>query len=171
MGQPVAPEFTLEAAVQLMRLIQSVQFGQRPELVHRRNTILNTAGLEPTRYLRRFIPPAVYQANPDELAPLTSYLYFLDSERAFFMAMELLGYRENQAIDAVMLVADVLSGGGNTTLLLHIDPAGIVTSEPASIRRTQMEPGLPYASGLTVDGYLWTFELNDRGGIMRYYRY
>lgn len=169
-GQAAAPEFTLAAALELMRLIQSVQFSNRPELVHRRNTILNTARFERTRYLRRFLPPATYQANPDALVPLTSYLYFLDSERAFFMAMELLGYRENEALDAVMLVADVLSGGGNTTPLFHIDPAGIVSSAPARIQRTLMEPGLPYASALAVDGYLWVFEFNARGGIMRYYR-
>ena len=49
--------------------------------------ILGTAGTQPTRYLRQFFAPAAYQSTPNELVPMTSYLWFLDSSRAWAMAL------------------------------------------------------------------------------------
>lgn len=168
-GYRTAPEFTLGAAVQLVRAIQHVQFGLRPGLGEWRDAIAVRAGARQSRYLRRGVPPAAYLADPDELLPLTAYLWFLDSERAFFQAMELMKVKESEALDAVLLLADLLSGGGGETLLFQTDPAGIVHSLTTLVQRTPAAPGLAIVTGFALRGEFWTFELNDNGGVMRYF--
>lgn len=169
-GQPVAPEFTLAAAVQLLRAVQRVQFTLRPDLAVRRDAILSRADLRRERYVRRSVPPDVYLSDPDELLPQTGYLWMIDSSLAFYQAMELLKLRENEALDAVLLLADMLSGGGGSTLLFATDPLGHVVSEETTLRRTAVTPDLAFTTGIGVAGRLWTFDLNERGGVMRYYR-
>jgi len=165
--QPVAPQFTLEAAAQLVRAAQYVQFSLRPELVQRRDLILRNAGLEPTRYLRRSVPPAAYLAEPDELLPQTAYLWFIDSATAFQQAGGLLRFNENEAMDAVLLLADMLSGGTDQTFEFRTEFNGRVTSRTVPIERTEVEPGLPFASGLVVGGQAWRFGFARDGGVTR----
>lgn len=169
-GQPIAPEFTLAAAVQLLRAAQRVQFSLRPDLAVRRDAILGRADLRRERYVRRSIPPDVYLSDPDELLPQTGYLWMIDSSLAFYQAMELLKLRENEALDAVLLLADMLSGGGGSTLLFSTDPLGHVVSEETALRRVAATPDLAFTTGIGVAGRLWTFDLNEQGGVMRYYR-
>ncbi len=168
-GYRSAPEFTLEAATQLMRVVQEVQFTRRPGLVEWRNAILARAGNREERYIRRDVPPAVFQGNPGELLPLTAYLWFVDSERAFFQAMQLLKLKEKEALDTVLLLADVLSGGTMQTLAFQTSETGIVRAAPTPVRRTAWGPGLAIVTGMAMSGELWNFELNDAGGVVRYY--
>ena len=169
-AQPIAPEFTLGAATQLLRAIQRVQFSARPDLAMRRDQLLERTGTRRERYLRRSVMPIVYLENPDELLPLTGYLWMIDSEAAFYQAMELLKLRENEALDAILLLADVLSGGGNSTLLFRTDPLGHVTSQETALRRTVIGPDMAFVTAVGVAGQLWAFDLNEMGGVMRYYR-
>lgn len=169
-GQTVAPVFTLSAAVQLLRAAQRVQFSQRPDLAVRRDALLDRAGVRRERYLRRNVPPGIYLTDPDELLPQTGYLWMIDSSLAFYQAMELLKLRENEALDAVLLLADMLSGGGGSTLLFSTDPLGHVVSNETALRRVAVTPDLAFVTGIGVAGRLWTFDLNERGGVMRYYR-
>jgi len=169
-GQTAAPEFTLAAATQLLRIIQRVQFTARPDLALRRDALLARAGPRRERYLRRTIAPELYLSNPDELLPLTGYLWILDSARAFHMAMELLDIRLGEAADALLLLADMLSGGGGSTLLFRTDALGRVSSQETPLRRVLATPDLAYVTGLGVDGTLWAFQLNVRGGAVRCFR-
>ncbi len=166
-GQTVAPEFTLAAATELLRIIQRLQFAARPDLVLRRNALLDRAGTHAERYLRRAIAPQVYLENPDELLPLTGYLWMLDSPRAFFMAMQLLELREGEAADALLLMADMLSGGGASTLTFRTDALGRVSSQETPLRRVLAAPDLAYVTGIGVEGTLWSFVLNAHGGAVR----
>lgn len=163
--QYAVPEFTLSAGMQLMRATQFVQFQQRPELGHRRNTILASASGYATRYVRQLIAPSVYQSNPSELLPLSSYVWFMDSARAWAMALDLYRLEENEAADALLLVADTLSGGSDTTLEFKIAPTGRVESQPVPLRRTILSPGIAYASGIGIDGTLWSFSFDGNGGV------
>lgn len=169
-GQTVAPEFTLAAATELLRIIQRVQFARRPDLVMRRDALLERAGVRAERYLRRTIPPQAYIDNPDELLPLTGYLWMLDSARAFFMAMDLLDLRQGEAADALLLLADMLSGGGASTLMFRTDALGRISSQETPLRRLPVGPDLAYITGIGVEGALWSFELDVRGGALRCYR-
>jgi hypothetical protein len=168
-GYRDAPEFTLGAAVQLVRAIQHVQFGLRPELRDWRDAIAVRAGARPSRYLRRTVPPEVYLADPDALLPVTAYLWFLDSGRAFFQAMELMKVKESEALDALLLLADLLSAGGGETLLFETSPDGAVRSTATPVQRTPFAPGVAIVSGFALGGEFWRFEMNDNGGVMRYF--
>ncbi len=165
--QPVAPVFTVEAAVQLVRAAQYVQFSLRPELQQRRDLILRNAGGEPTRYLRRALPPGAYLSNPDELLPQTAYLWCIDSTAAFQQAGGLLRFNENEPMDALLLLADVLSGGGDATLAFRTGLDGIVGSAAAAIQRAEAFPGVAFATGITVGGQYWSFGIDQTGGVTR----
>jgi hypothetical protein len=165
--QPVAPLFTLEAAMQVFRAVQYVQFSQRPELVERRNLILSNAGGEVTRYLRRGIPPAAYLGEPDELLPQTAYLWFIDSTAAFEQAGGLLRFKENEAMDALLLLADVISGGGDSSLEFRTDMDGKLNAREVPLQRTEVQPGLRFATGIGINGEIWSFGVDATGGVSR----
>jgi hypothetical protein len=159
------PDFALQAAVQVTRAVQALQFGRRPELAQRRAAILATAGPHATRYLRQDVSPLYFQQRPEEFLPLTAALWFADSTRAFDMAIDFMRLRENESLDALLLLADLFSGGGDTTLVFQISPEGRVQSGAAPLRRTLVAPGIAFVSGIGIGGTLWTFEFNAAGGV------
>ncbi|MDQ1256010.1 MAG: hypothetical protein QG656_605 [Candidatus Hydrogenedentes bacterium] len=167
-NQVAAPEFALTAAVNVFRAIQDVQFLRRPGLIVRRDQILARAQTAPSRYLRRFVPPALYMENPNELLPSVAYLWFIDSACAFRQAMELFEFRQREPMDALLLMADVLSGGGNSTLAAGTNPIGIVSSAETPVARTILD--IDYLTGIGMLGSTWQFELTDSGSVYRYLR-
>ena len=170
LGVVSAPEFTLAAATQLLRAVQFTQGRQRPELFQRRNFILNNAAAFQERYLRRNIEPGIYLANPDELIPLTGYLWFLDSERAFYMALDLLQLGQHPPMDTLLLLADMLSGGHSETQIFQTGPDGTVNAKAVPLRRRPMGPGLYLVSGLNLAGVRWGFDFNEAGILYRFYQ-
>ncbi|MDZ4861470.1 MAG: hypothetical protein SGI88_21055 [Candidatus Hydrogenedentes bacterium] len=134
---PVAPIFTVTVAQEIVRAVQAVQFVNRPELAFRRDVILANAGQNATRYLRhyRMVSPSVYWSNPDELLPALAYVYFIDSRAAFQMAIMLFALKEEEPIDQFLLLADLLSGGSNTSSLYATTPDGAVTRATSAIGR------------------------------------
>lgn len=164
-AQPVAPAFTIEAALQLVRAAQWAQFGLRPELRDRRDLILRNAGAEPTRYLRRGPSPGAYQGEPDELLPQTAYLWFIDSAAAFQQAGGLLRFKEGEAMDAVLLLADLLSGGEETAPVFRTGLDGIVSRSGAALQRSEIAPGLVIAHGISMGGEYWSFGIDADGGV------
>jgi hypothetical protein len=167
-NQVAAPEFTLTAAVNVFRAIQDVQFRRRPALIVRRDQILARAQATPSRYLRRFVPPALYMDNPNELLPSVAYLWFIDSACAFRQAMELFEFRQHEPMDALLLMADVLSGGGNSTVVVETNPMGIVSSDETPAGRTILDTD--YLTGIGMLGSTWLFELTESGSAHRYLR-
>jgi hypothetical protein len=183
--RPVAAEFTVQAAQELVRVIQSVQFLQRPELVVRRNAILASAGLRQEAYLRRYIPPSLFLAQPDTLLPANAYLYFIDSLAAFQTAYDLWSAAQHEAMDQFLLLADLLSGGTNRTFFFATSPAGEVVRSGAVLSRTyltetavpwQSLPGVVtgyvpvsvnYVTGIAFGGYDWVFDIGPRGIVSR----
>ncbi len=170
-GQPAAPEFVLSAAVTLMGAIQYGQFQARPELVLRRDAILDGALRFGKVHARPSVNPSIYGNNRDALLPLAGYLWFLDSARCFGMAVGGLEGSDNGAIETVLLLADTLSLGGDTTLLFQTDASGRVTSTETALRRSMLPSGLVCANGLGVGGELWEFVPDATGAIVRYVRH
>ena len=166
-NQPVAPAFTIEAAAQLVRAAQYVQFAQRPALQQRRDLILRNAGTEPTRYLRRAMSPGAYLSQPDELLPQTAYLWFIDSTTAFQQAGGLLRFNENESMDAILLLADVLSGGQDVAPAYRTGLDGVVGGGPVAIQRVEVLPGVGFVNGINIGGQYWSFGLDATGGVTR----
>lgn len=162
-GGPVVPEFAASAAVSLVRTIQAVQFSQRPYLAAWRDALLDRYGAKRAAYLRQTVPPAVYLEQPDELLPLTAYLWCIDSAYAFHTALDFLVLSEEGPIEALLLLADMLSGGGPVSLVAGIAPMGIVSSGPAPIGRLSGSSG-PINS-IEVRGKSWAFLMNEFGEV------
>jgi len=165
-GGPVVPEFSASAAVSLMRTIQAVQFSQRPYLAARRDAVLDRYGAKRAAYLRQTVPPGVYLERPDELLPLTAYLWFISSADTFRMALDYLVLAEEGPVESLLLLADVLSGGGPATLAVGIAPNGIVSSTPSAVVRLPDGPAGPGpVNGLTLRGRPWVFVMDAYGEV------
>lgn len=182
-GQPVAPVFALNAAQQLVRAAQQIQFAVRPDLRARRDLLLYRAGRKREHYLRRyqFVHPDVYLADPDTLLPSVAYLYFLDSRRAFEMGLYLFGAGAEEATDSFLLLADLLSGGGNTTWIYATAPDGSMAKWPTPIGRVlvpsvRVEPGradiyvgtvttvnLVMCNAIAINGFTYEFGIDPQG--------
>jgi len=173
-GQSAAPEFTATAAVIMMRAIQNVQFAQRPDLAARRNTLLAKADLRAASYLRQYLDPSVYQNDPDVLLPATAYMWFIDSQRAFNMALHFFNFYEAGALEAVLLVADMLSGGTDTSFMFNIDATGRVFSAPTAVRYTLMPDagagGITYLTGIDALGLTFNFDTDEDGTVTAIFR-
>jgi hypothetical protein len=182
-GQPVAPVFTLNVVQQLVYAAQQIQFALRPELRARRDILLYRAARKREHYLRRyqFVHPDVYLADPDALLPSVAYLYFLDSRRAFEMGMYLFGAGAEEAADSFLLLADLLSGGGNTTWMYATAPDGSIAKGPTPLGRVlvpavRVEPGrtdiyfgtvttvnLVMCNAIAVNGFTYEFGIDPQG--------
>ena len=182
--QPVAPLFTLGAAQQIVRAIQTEQFRKRPELQTRRDVILRHAGDRKEQYLRQSVSPQTYLAQPDELLPSVAYMWFIDTRSTFQTALDLFSIEQTDAMDTFLLFADLMSGGGATAPFYATDLAGRVARFDVPLSRTrvtsihipqtlssEITPVVPtnllFANGLTVDGTSYFFDLSDMAGVIR----
>lgn len=189
-GQPVASLFTVTTAASMIRAVQDVQFARRPELRARRDMILANARGKRERFLRRYqiTPPAVYYNDPDALLPSVAYPYFIDSSRAFAMGMLLFELEKQEAIDSFLLLADMLSGGSNMTILYAADPLGRISHSRASLSRlylSQVRQAAPddlgfagnyvpanfyICNGIAINGFQFLFEPDPQGISLRVHR-
>lgn len=142
-GTQIAPEFSMQVVTQIIRAIQYVQFRLRPELLLRRNALLMSAGTRNYNYTRPTIRPEVYFNNPDELLPLSSYLWMLNTEKVLQMAGDLLKIRQYFMTDVYLLLADLLSEGRDTTLTFFMDETGYITVREAPVVRAPIDEGYP----------------------------
>lgn len=185
--RPVAPRFTIEAGRTMALAIQEKQTQLRPSLAFRLDVVSANPGDRGDRALQRVIPPAVSQRPAGGVVPSIGTLYFIDTARAFEMAFELLRFGSRQTMDQLLLFADMMSGGGNSTLIYSTDPSGVVTRQTAPVSRTLtpvapggggvtgLQRGGPYLevdvlNGIQILGRRWAFEYNMDGRLERYRR-
>ncbi|MCC6797800.1 MAG: hypothetical protein IT366_21985 [Candidatus Hydrogenedentes bacterium] len=191
-GGRYAPQFTAVAAQEIVRAVQAVQFWKRPALAARRDIILANAQHVGARYLRhyRMVPPGTYANNPDELLPALAYIYVIDSRTVFQMAMALFQLTEEEAVDQYLLLADLLSDGGNSAPLLATSLDGAVSYATASIGRIHaswVRPPNPangnllysnvavpvdmwFCNSIAYQNTRYIFEFDDHGITTRYIR-
>jgi len=189
-GQPVSSLFTVTTAASIIRAVQDIQFALRPELRARRDMILANARGKRERFLRRYqiVPPGVYYADPNALLPSVAYPYFIDSSRAFAMGMLLFELEKQEAIDSFLLLADMLSGGSNTTVLFATDALGRISHSRASLSRiflgqvrqaaaddtgfagNYVPANFYICNGIAINGYYFLFETDPQGISIRVHR-
>ncbi|MCC6486999.1 MAG: hypothetical protein IT364_05820 [Candidatus Hydrogenedentes bacterium] len=188
--QPVSSLFTISTASSIVRAIQDVQFARRPELRLRRDVILANARDQRERYLRRYqiVPIGAYQTDPDGLLPSVAYPYFIDSSKAYIMAMYLFELEKQEAMDSFLLLADMLSGGGSTTILFATDPLGRIAHSRTAISRIHLSqirgaephdggfpgPWMPVnmtvCNGIIINGFTYSFDPDPQGISIRAFR-
>ncbi|MCX8065762.1 MAG: hypothetical protein N3G21_11435 [Candidatus Hydrogenedentes bacterium] len=153
-GKQVAPEFSLQVVVQLLRATQWVQFRLRPELAMRRDRLLLSVNPRAYNYVRQTIPPSLLLSSPDELLPQTGYLWCLNTDKALQMANDLLRINQHFATDAFMLLADLLSEGRNVTLTFYMDENGILSVREAPVFRIPVDEGFPAVVGISPERFI-----------------
>ncbi|MGC9053181.1 MAG: hypothetical protein ACP5KS_04775, partial [Candidatus Hydrogenedens sp.] len=89
------------------------------------------------------IPPEVYFNNPNELLPLSAYLWVLNTEKVIQIAGDLLKIRQYFVPDVYLLLADLLSEGRDTTLTFFMDETGYLTVREAPVVRAPIDGGYP----------------------------
>ncbi len=160
-GNQIAPEFSIQTAIQIIRAIQFVQFRLRPELLFRRNALLMNAKARNYNYTRPTIPPEVYFNNPDELLPLSSYLWILNTEKTLQMISDLLRIRQFFTNDVYLLLADMLSGGRDVTLTFFMDETGYLSVREAPVIRAPIDEGYPAVMTILPDRFMPTFKIKE----------
>lgn len=185
--RPVAPYFTIEAARTMALAIQETQAQPRPSLAFRVEVVSANPGDRGDRSVQRVIPPAVSQRPAGGVIPSIAPLYFTDTARAFEMAFELLRFGSRETMDQILLFADMMSGGGASTVIYSTAPNGVVTARETPVSRTLtpvapggggvtgLRRGGPYfeidvLNGIQILGRRWIFEYNADGRLERYQR-
>jgi len=148
----------LGAVVQIVKAIQWTQFKLRPELLFRRNAILMNARTRGYNYTRTTIRPELYFNAPDELLPMSAYLWFLNSEKTLQMTNELLKLRQYFATDVYLLLADMLSEGRDVTLTFYMDETGFLSVREAPVIRAPIDEGYPSIISILPDRLVPTFD-------------
>ena len=187
-GQPVAPLFPIVAAQEIVRAVQAEQFRVRRDLVTRRDLVVNHAGKRQGQYLRKSIPPSRFVEQPDELLPSIAYMWFVDTRRTFRTALDYFGLDQRDPMDSFLLMADLLSGGGNTTPLFTTDELGGVVRNDVPIGRVRLSEvrvprpdlftatrdpviaNLVFVNRLVIDGAEWMFRFSEFGGTLGWTR-
>ncbi|MCP4642452.1 MAG: hypothetical protein GY851_18550 [bacterium] len=172
-GRVAAPEFTLAAAQGVFRAIQEVQLSQRPNLAARRDQLVARCGGDHERTLRPSLSPSVYMDNPSEYLPSMAYLYFLDTSRTFQMALYLYEAQIPDGIDTFLLIADLMTNGGSSTVAYITDEEGRVEAMELPVTRTAHPPlsddisgAATYVSGLEFPDATWLFDINQSGTVV-----
>ncbi len=154
---PAIPEFTATAARALGELIQQRELARRPELAKRRDVLLLIAGERADSALPAFLAPGGYAGSGDFFPALT-VLWLTGSEAALNAASALSGQGDHESIYALLLLADLLSCGGDTTLVFSTGTMGQVVGGQAALRRNFVEPGHVYITGVAAGGTMFSFD-------------
>jgi hypothetical protein len=177
-ARSTAPLFTANAAQQLTRAIQEVQFEKRPFLAVRRASILSQTPAREAYFLQRSLPPEVYFQQPGELLPKLAGMYFVDTKAALEQALVQLGLGAPQALNQFLLFADMMSGGTSTTVSYLCDADGRVGASVVPVGRivltnfavprpqTTRYPFTLIAnpiSSIAFSGQPWRFAVNANG--------
>ncbi len=150
-GKQIAPEFSLQAVVQIIRAIQWVQFRLRPELVIRRERLLLSMNPRAYNYVRQTVHPSIFLSSPNELLPQAGYVWCLNTDKALQMANDLLRVRQHFATDVFMLLADLLSEGRDVTLTFYMNEEGILNVREAPVIRMPIDEGFPAVVGISPE--------------------
>jgi hypothetical protein len=154
---PSIPEFTATAARALGGIIQQRELARRPELAKRRDILLLTAEGRASSMLSAFLAPGGY-AGPDDFFPALAVLWITGSETALQAAAATVDQGEYEGLYALLLLADLLSGGGDTTLVFTANPAGQTTGSETALRRNFIAPGHAYVTGVAAGGRMFFFD-------------
>jgi len=181
-GRSVRAAFAIEAAQQMLRAIQALQFDTRPALAMQRERILAREARRRAAGRGARADSMIRLDDPDEVLPAAGSLWFADSEAAFRLATDRLARGQPALLEILLLLADMLSGGGNSTLLFTTDNLGAITARPTPIGRVHLgaapvaaSPASSVARMVSVDcvnslkilDELWSFDLDNLGGVLR----
>ncbi len=157
---PAVPLYTGAALRQTAEMIQAKELARRPELVQGCGELFG-ANIERTDSpFRQWLASAGVTGPGDFYAALGA-LWMVNSRLMLDAAATLFDAGEFEPVAAVLLVADLYSNGGDTTLLFQTNPAGVVSSQQAALRRAVLPSGRPYVTGVASGRGMLYFDLQE----------
>ncbi|NLV41140.1 MAG: hypothetical protein GXY15_07915 [Candidatus Hydrogenedentes bacterium] len=157
---PPVPLFTGAALRQTAEMIQAKELVRRPELVRGCNELFGANMERVDSPFRQWLSAAGVRGPGDFYAALGA-LWMVNSRLMLDAAASLYHQGEFEPIAAVLLVADLYSNGGDTTLLFETNPAGVVSSRQAALRRAVLPTGRPFVTGVAAGEGLLYFDLEE----------
>ncbi len=154
---PSIPEFTAMVARTLGDIVQQRELARRPELAKRRDILLLTAEGRANSILAAFLAPGGY-VGPEDFFPALTVLWLTGSETALQAASATIDQGEYEGIYALLLLSDLFSGGGDSSLVLATTPSGLVTGSETALRRNFIAPGHAYVTGVAAGGRMFFFD-------------
>lgn len=157
---PSVPLFTGAALRQTAEMVQAKELARRPELVQGCRELFGANMERVDSPFRQWLAAAGVRGPGDFYAGLGA-LWMVNSRLMLEAAAALYHAGEFEPIAAVLLVADLFSNGGDAALLFETNPAGVVSSRQAALRRAVLPTGRPYVTGVAAgDGFLY-FDLQE----------
>ena len=158
--QPPVPEFTMMALEQVMRAIVASRLPERQHLAQRAAAVMHVAIAMPAAPLAQLAPQDVLmRGTPDMFLAYLGAQWLANSEALLEAAIMLAEQGVVEPLYAVLLVADLLSGGGDTTLLFHIGHTGALTASETALRRVFLLPTVSYVNGIALGGRIWQYDM------------
>lgn len=157
---PSVPLFTGAALRQTAEMIQAKELARRPELVQGGRELFGANMERVNSPFRQWLSAAGVRGPGDFYAALGA-LWMVNSRLMLDAAAALYQAGEFEPIAAALLVADLFSNGGDTTLLFETNPAGVVSSRQAALRRAVLPTGRPYVTGIAAGEGLLYFDLQE----------
>lgn len=157
---PSVPLFTGAALRQTAEMIQAKELARRPELVQGCKELFGANMERADSPFRQWLSAAGVRGPGDFYAALGA-LWMVNSRLMLEAAASLYHAGEFEPIAAVLLVADLYSNGGDTTLLFETNPAGVVSSRQAALRRAVLPTGRPFVTGVAAGEGLLYFDLQE----------
>ncbi len=148
---PPCPAVTAMMMDQLVRSLQDRETARRPELLLRRDILLRMAATRPDCALFPFLAAGGY-GGPADFYPALAALWLCDSGAVLGAARALVAQGGQEPMYALLLLADLLSGGGDTTPLFMVDGQGMVSGSAGALRKAMARPGMPYVTGVAAGG-------------------
>lgn len=159
------PEFTALAMEGLSQAVQTRQFNLRPHLYQRVKAFFTVMAARPDPAFTTLFPPNVIYRSPEDRMAYLGYLWLADSRPLLETAINQAEQQRALArISILLLVADLYSELGDTTLLFKASPTGMLISEKTALRRAGFIPGAAHVNGIAVGGQLWQYDLGDQAG-------
>lgn len=159
-SQPPLPEFTALALEQAMKAIITTNLPKRPDLVQRAGAVMRVAVAFPDSPLAQLAPPEILMGTPDLFLTYLGVQWLANAEALLEAAIMLAETGTPEPLYAILLVADLFSWQGDTTLLFQATPTGAMMTSETALRRMFLTPVVSYVNGIAVGGQLWQYDMS-----------
>jgi len=158
--QSPLPEFTALVLEQVMKAIITTNLPKRPELAQRAAAVMRVAVALPDSPLAQLAPPEILMGTPDIFLAYLGVQWLANAEVLLESAIMLAEAGTPEPLYAILLVADLFSMQGDTTLLFCATPTGALMTSETALRRMFLTPAVNYVNGIAVGGQLWQYDMS-----------
>ena len=158
--QSPLPEFTALVLDQVMKAIITTSLPKRLDLAQRAAAVMRVAVALPDSPLAQLAPPEILMGTPDIFLAYLGVQWLANAEALLEAAIMLAEAGTPEPLYAILLVADLFSLQGDTTLLFQATPTGALMTSETALRRMFFAPDVSYVNGIAVGGQLWQYDMS-----------